>query len=69
MHLIWFTLAIKQYYYTSFIYGDRRREEETSAPDRLYRLRVRMLMYLALKEDQLATIAEIAESYDISKTI
>jgi Rrf2 family nitric oxide-sensitive transcriptional repressor len=24
-------------------------------------------MYLALKEDQLATIAEIAESYDISK--
>jgi Rrf2 family transcriptional regulator, nitric oxide-sensitive transcriptional repressor len=28
---------------------------------------LRMLMYLALKEDQLATIAEIAESYDISK--
>jgi Rrf2 family nitric oxide-sensitive transcriptional repressor len=28
---------------------------------------LRMLMYLALKEDQLATIAEIAESYDISR--
>jgi Rrf2 family nitric oxide-sensitive transcriptional repressor len=28
---------------------------------------LRMLMYLAMKEDQLATIAEIAESYDISK--
>jgi Rrf2 family transcriptional regulator, nitric oxide-sensitive transcriptional repressor len=28
---------------------------------------LRMLMYLALKEDRLATIAEIAESYDISK--
>jgi Rrf2 family transcriptional regulator, nitric oxide-sensitive transcriptional repressor len=28
---------------------------------------LRMLMYLALKEDQLATIAEIAASYDISK--
>ena len=28
---------------------------------------LRVLMYLALKEDQLATIAEIAESYDISK--
>lgn len=28
---------------------------------------LRMLMYLALKEDQLATIAEIANSYDISK--
>jgi Rrf2 family nitric oxide-sensitive transcriptional repressor len=28
---------------------------------------LRMLMYLALREDQLATIAEIAESYDISK--
>jgi Rrf2 family transcriptional regulator, nitric oxide-sensitive transcriptional repressor len=28
---------------------------------------LRVLTYLALKEDQLATIAEIAESYDISK--
>jgi Rrf2 family transcriptional regulator, nitric oxide-sensitive transcriptional repressor len=28
---------------------------------------LRMLMYLALKDDGLATIAEIAESYDISK--
>ncbi|SDS42697.1 RrF2 family transcriptional regulator [Bradyrhizobium canariense] len=28
---------------------------------------LRVLMYLALKKDQLATIAEIAESYDISK--
>ena len=28
---------------------------------------LRMLMYLALKDDQLATIAEIANSYDISK--
>jgi Rrf2 family transcriptional regulator, nitric oxide-sensitive transcriptional repressor len=28
---------------------------------------LRMLMYLALKTDQLATIAEIASSYDISK--
>ncbi|MES2602709.1 MAG: Rrf2 family transcriptional regulator, partial [Pseudomonadota bacterium] len=27
---------------------------------------LRMLMYLALKEDRLATIAEIAASYDIS---
>lgn len=27
---------------------------------------LRMLMYLALKEDRLSTIAEIAESYDIS---
>jgi Rrf2 family transcriptional regulator, nitric oxide-sensitive transcriptional repressor len=28
---------------------------------------LRVLMYLALKEDRLATIAEIAESYDISR--
>src|ERR1700679_439092 len=28
---------------------------------------LRVLMYLALKDDQLATIAEIAESYDISR--
>ena len=28
---------------------------------------LRLLMYLAVKEDGLATIAEIAESYDISK--
>jgi Rrf2 family nitric oxide-sensitive transcriptional repressor len=28
---------------------------------------LRMLMYLALKDDRLATIAEIAESYDISR--
>ena len=28
---------------------------------------LRMLMYLALRKDQLATIAEIAESYDISR--
>ena len=28
---------------------------------------LRMLMYLALKKDRLATIAEIAESYDISR--
>jgi Rrf2 family nitric oxide-sensitive transcriptional repressor len=28
---------------------------------------LRLLMYLALKEDGLATIAEVAESYDISK--
>jgi Rrf2 family nitric oxide-sensitive transcriptional repressor len=28
---------------------------------------LRMLMYLALRDDGLATIAEIAESYDISK--
>lgn len=28
---------------------------------------LRVLMYLALKKDRLATIAEIAESYDISK--
>ena len=28
---------------------------------------LRVLMFLALKEDRLATIAEIAESYDISK--
>jgi Rrf2 family nitric oxide-sensitive transcriptional repressor len=28
---------------------------------------LRVLMYLALRKDQLATIAEIAESYDISK--
>lgn len=28
---------------------------------------LRMLMYLALKEDRLATIAEIAESYQISR--
>ena len=28
---------------------------------------LRMLMYLALRQDQLATIAEIAESYDISR--
>ena len=28
---------------------------------------LRMLMYLELRKDQLATIAEIAESYDISR--
>ena len=28
---------------------------------------LRMLMYLALRKDQLATIAEIADSYDISR--
>jgi len=28
---------------------------------------LRLLMYLAVKEDQLATIAEIAKSFDISR--
>ena len=28
---------------------------------------LRVLMYLAMKEDRLATIAEIAKSYDISR--
>lgn len=28
---------------------------------------LRLLMYLALKDDELATIAEVAEAYDISK--
>jgi len=30
---------------------------------------LRVLMFLALKRDGLATIAEIAKAYDISKTI
>lgn len=31
-------------------------------------MQLRVLMYLALKEDRLATIAEIAKSYGISKS-
>jgi Rrf2 family transcriptional regulator, nitric oxide-sensitive transcriptional repressor len=59
-------IAIKQYSIYIFIVDCRRGES-------FVRLTVytdyalRMLMYLALKQDQLATIAEIAESYDISK--
>src|SRR6201995_6166898 len=47
--------------------NDRRLEEKQVRLTVYTDYALRMLMYLALKEDQLATIAEIAESYDISK--
>jgi Rrf2 family nitric oxide-sensitive transcriptional repressor len=47
--------------------SDRRLEEKQVRLTVYTDYALRMLMYLALKEDRLATIAEIAESYDISK--
>src|SRR6201989_1202654 len=47
--------------------SDRRLEEKQVRLTVYTDYALRMLMYLALKKDQLATIAEIAESYDISK--
>ena len=57
-------LAIKQYLIYIF-YGQRREMQVRLTVYTDYALRV--LMYLAMKEDRLATIAEIAKSYDISR--
>ena len=64
-HLIGPPLAIKQYLSYMFTGSSSREMRVRLTVYTDYALRV--LMYLALKEDRLATIAEIAESYDISR--
>jgi DNA-binding MurR/RpiR family transcriptional regulator len=64
IHLIDHGLPKSNICYTSFAASEREiRMRLTVYTD--YALRV--LMYLALKEDRLATIAEIAERYSISR--